>query len=116
LKKPPEVNVELNTITGTENVHSIVVPTIPAIDTTPITSIPGRMVPISLDLGSLQPIQDIILSLDNYTFDDKTKTIVKRRTKRRKKTHHEEITQEIMQLWDVAHLNDEEFVEEVLML
>jgi hypothetical protein len=39
---------------------------------------------------------------------------VKRRTKRRKTTHHEEITQEIVQLWDVAHLNDEEFAEEVV--
>jgi hypothetical protein len=27
-------------------------------------------------------------------------------------THHEEITQEVTQLWNVAHLDDEEFVEE----
>jgi len=106
--------VEINTNTGTENVHSIVVPTIYAIDTTHITSIPGRMFPPSFDLGSLQPIQDIILSLDNYTFDNKTKTIVKRKTKKRKITHHEEITQETMQLWDVAHLNDEEFAKEAI--
>jgi hypothetical protein len=72
------------------------------------------MIPISLYLGSLQPIQDIILSLDNYTFDDKTKTIVKRGTKKRKTTHHEEITHEMVQLWDVTHLNDEEFAKEVV--
>jgi hypothetical protein len=40
--KSSEVNVELSTNTGTENIHSVVVPTISTIDTTPITSIPRK--------------------------------------------------------------------------
>jgi hypothetical protein len=54
------------------------------------------------------------LSLNTYTFDDTTKTIMKRITKKRKIAHHEETTQEIVQLWNVAHLNEEEFAEEVV--
>jgi hypothetical protein len=67
----------------------------------------------SLDLDSLQPIQDIFLSLENYSFDDKTRTIVKRKTKKRKMTHHEETTQEVVQLWNATHMNEEEFTKEV---
>jgi hypothetical protein len=54
------------------------------------------------------------LSLDNFVFYDKTKIIEKRKSKKRKTTHHEETTQEVTQLWNVAHLNDEEFAEEVV--
>jgi hypothetical protein len=54
------------------------------------------------------------LSLNTYIFDYTTKTIVKRKTKKRKIAHHEETTQEVVHLWNVTHLNEEEFAEEVV--
>jgi len=86
------INVDPSTNPGTKNVHLAIVPIVPAVDTIPITSILGKIVPMSLDVGSLQPIRDIVMSLDNYIFDDKTKPIVKRINKRRNTTHHEEVT------------------------
>jgi hypothetical protein len=79
-------------------------------DTTPITSIPGRIVTTSFDIDSISPIQNIVLSLENSVFDDKTKIIEKRNSKKRKMTHHGETTQ-LSQLWIFLHLNDEEFAE-----
>jgi hypothetical protein len=56
-------------------------------------------------------MQYIVLLLDSYTFYDTTKIIAERITRRRKMTHHEEISYETMQLWDVAHIKDEDFGE-----
>jgi hypothetical protein len=54
------------------------------------------------------------LSLNTYTFSDTTKTIVKRRTKKRKLGQPKEASQELVQLWNATHLNEEEFKEEVV--
>jgi hypothetical protein len=104
----------LNTSTDINFSQTTLVHITDPINTTPITSIPGSLVTSSFNLDNISPIQDIVLSLDNFVFDDKTKTIEKRRSKKRKMTHHEEITQEVTQLWNVAHLDDEEFAEEVV--
>jgi hypothetical protein len=53
-------------------------------NTTPITSIPGRIVTTSFDIDSIFPIQNIVLSLENFVFDNKTKIIEKRKSKKRK--------------------------------
>jgi hypothetical protein len=94
--------------------HTTLVHITDPINTTPITSIPGRLVTTSFDLDNISPIQDIVLSLDNFVFDEKTKIIEKRKSKKRKMAHHEETTQEVTQLWNVSHLDDEEFAEEVV--
>jgi hypothetical protein len=54
------------------------------------------------------------LSLNTYIFYDTTNTIVKRKNNKRKIVHHDETTHEVVQLWNVSHLNEEEFVEEVV--
>jgi hypothetical protein len=108
------VSTKFNTNTDMEYSQTTIIPVTGPIDTTPITSIPGRLSTTYVDLSSIHPIQDIVLSLDNYVFYDKTKIIERRKSKKRKMTHHEEITQEVTQLWNVAHLNDEEFAEEVV--
>ena len=55
---------------------------------------------------------DIALSLDNFVFYDKTKIIERRKSKKRKMTHHEETTKEVTQLRNVSQLNDKKFIEE----
>jgi len=49
------VNIELSTNTSTKNTQSTVVTTIFSIDTTPITSIPGRLVSTYFNFDSIQP-------------------------------------------------------------
>jgi hypothetical protein len=90
LVKTTEENVEVNINTGNENAQSTFVTIIYSIDTTPITYIPGRLVFTSFDFDSIQPIQDIVMSLNTYTFDDTTKTIMKRINKKINIAHHEE--------------------------
>jgi hypothetical protein len=65
--------------------------TTPPIESNPINIVPRRMVTTSFDIENLQPIQYNVLSLDNYSFDDKIRTTVKRKTKKRKKTHHRKL-------------------------
>jgi hypothetical protein len=90
------VNKESITNQSTENTQSTIITTVSAIDTTPITSIPGRLISTTLDFDNLKPIQETILSLNTYTFSDTTKTIVKRRAKKRKMGQLEEASQELV--------------------
>jgi hypothetical protein len=98
--------MEFNTNTNMEHSQTTTIPIIDPIDTS-IYSIPGRLGTTSLDLSSIHLVQDIVLYLNNYVFDDKTKIIERRKSKKWKTTHHEEVTQEITQLWNATHLNDE---------
>jgi hypothetical protein len=83
-KKYVEERKEGSTTQGTEHTHSTIITTVTSIDTTPITSIPSRLISTTFDLDNFQPIQEIILPLNTYVFSDTTKTIVKRRNKKRK--------------------------------
>jgi hypothetical protein len=73
--------------------HISLIHIIDPISTTPITSIPGRLVTTFFYIDNISHVQDIVLSLDNFSFEDKTKIIEKRKSKHKKTTHHEEATQ-----------------------
>jgi hypothetical protein len=74
----------------------VIITVVIAIDTTHITSIPGRLIFTTLDLDHFQPFQEIVLSLNTYIFSDTTKTIIKRRTKKIKTRHLQEALQELV--------------------
>jgi hypothetical protein len=63
-------------------------------------------------VDSFEPVEEILVHLNNYTFDGLKKSILKRNAKKRKTKLFEKDTQEQMMVWDKTHLNDEEFVEE----
>jgi len=80
-------------IQGTKHTFSTMITTITAIETTPNTFIPIRLMSTTFDLDNFQPIQEILFLLNIYNFNNTRNTIVRRRKKKRKTWHHEEASQ-----------------------
>jgi len=66
----------------------------------------------TLYLDSFELVEEIVVPLRNYTFKSTNKSIVKRKEKKRKIEIYEENPKDRVIIFNVAHLNDEEFFEE----